>query len=336
MISTKPSQTVAASPLLPGITVLIPVYNRGESVKSTLRSLELQSRRPERVILIDNNSIDNSLEVISDWASEKNSEGWEVSVIRELTPGAAAARKAGERLITTRYACFFDSDDLMHPDFVEKAMEDFDNDPELKITAWSLRFNNPDGKKRIRRILPGRPLENHLVQGLLSTQAYAVDTTYLRASGGWNPAIGGWDDWELGLRLLMGGGKLKVCSDVRAEITVQEDSITGLSYMHRKGDWERTIDEMESLTLASMGPRALNRNFDDKTAKRILRLLAYRRAILAAHYKKEGDNAGAKKLLKKALSEPSLSPLRKRLLSLAYHYTAIGLPGAGGIFPALL
>ena len=40
------------------LTVIIPVYNRASLVKRTLESVEQQTLRPLRVILVDNNSTD--------------------------------------------------------------------------------------------------------------------------------------------------------------------------------------------------------------------------------------------------------------------------------------
>lgn len=327
MSDTKFSEDFApSSSLTHGITVIIPIFNRAGIIGETLRSIEAQTRWPDRVILVDNNSTDASLDVVNQWAGQRREEGRRVDVIIEKQPGAAAARKAGERLVDTRYLYFFDSDDFMHPDLIEKAMEDFESDSSLKISVWSLLFLNHDGTKRARRIHADRPLENHLVQGLLSTQAYAADTEYFRSAGGWNSDIGGWDDWELGLRLLLAGGKIHISDDIRAEIRVHKDSITGLSYLHRKGDWEMTIDEMERQVRESINPMKAY----------ILRMLAYRRTILAAHYRHEGDRRSARSLLSSALSTPGLSKFQCLILRIAYLFTSLGIRGAGCLFPPLL
>lgn len=335
------------------ITIVVPVYNRASAVASMLSSIEAQSHIPEEVILVDNNSSDNSLEVLNAWARRMNERGWKVTVISQPKPGAAAARKAGEQLVKTPYVAFFDSDDLMHPDFVAAALEDFKLHPNLKLTVWNLNYHNPDGSVTRRRLIPSHPLENHLVQGLLSTLAYAVDTEYLRSVGGWNPDIGGWDDWELGLRLLAGGGKFMITDIPRAEITVQKDSISGLSYLHRKGDWEKTINEMErvlldyapAVNLQASSSRDVKHKPEDNICeislkeadiRFALRLLAYRRAILAAHYRHEGDKEGSRILFNEAIKSPYLNSFHRLMLRGAYRLTRTGCRGAGYIFPRLL
>lgn len=310
--------------LRPGITVVVPFFNREASLPEMLESIRVQTRRPEAVIFIDNNSSDSSSAIVREWSDARISEGWDITMESENRQGAAAARKKGERLARTRYLSFFDSDDMMRPDFIRKAMQDFEADPQLVITAWNVEFHNPEGLSYRRRIHSSRPLENHLVQGLLSTQAYAVDTDYLRSAGGWTPEIGGWDDLELGLRLLSAGGKIKITDEVRADITVQEDSISGLGYRHRRNDWEHTLDVMENFAYSLPNNR------------KILKLLSYRRAILAAHYQLEGDPDASKSLLCEALAHPKLSSIDKFYIRSAHLFTSLGLPGAGSIFPRLL
>ncbi|MDE6272661.1 MAG: glycosyltransferase family 2 protein [Muribaculaceae bacterium] len=324
--SNPAADTSSLTPFSDGITVIIPVFNRGGIIGDTLRSIEVQTRWPDRIIMVDNNSTDNSLEVISRWAEKWRPEGKRIDIITEKRPGAAAARKAGERLVDTRYLYFFDSDDEMHPDLIEKAMKDFESDPELKITAWSLRFKTPEGREFTRRILPDRPFENHLVQGFLSTQGYAVETQYFLEAGGWNPDLRGWDDWELGLRLLLAGGKLLISEEPRADIRMHEDSISGFTYLHSKGVWEIAIEEMERV--AKKG--------DSPMRSYILRMLAFRRAILAAHYHHEGDKDAARSLLSTALSAPELSSFHRLIFRLAYRFTSLGLRGAGLLFPRFL
>lgn len=309
------------------ISVVVPVYNRAHQLPAMLESLRRQTQRPREVIFVDNNSSDGSPDIIRHWAEQRREEGWSVMLIKETRPGASCARHTGELAASSTILSFFDSDDVMHPDFIRKAADAFAADTDLDIAAWNVAIIHPDGTHRNRRILPGRILENHLVQGLLSTLSYAVRRDALAAAGGWSESIGGWDDWELGLRLILSGAKISVTDEPRADITEQENSITGLGYLHRKGDWENTLDRMNINA---------ERAADPQTRGFVLRMLAYRRAILAAHYRREGDRGAARVLLSKALAEPALSLRHRITIRAAYLYTATGLPGAGAIFAPML
>lgn len=310
------------------LALVIPVYQRAHQVGETLAALEAQTSRPDEVILVDNGSTDGSLELLHRWSRRMLRLGWNVSVLEECRRGAACARQTGLESVRSEYVMFFDSDDIMPPRHIQLARADILTHPTADICAWSLGYECDGRRLGQRRILPpGREIENHMVQGLLCTAAYAVRTAFLRRAGGWNPSIGGWDDWELGLRLLLQRPEIYVDPRPRLYVRVQEDSISGLGYVHRAGDWEHTLDVMERNALAC-GDAALR--------NRLLRLIAYRRVNLAAHYRRERrpDLSGA--LLRKALLGHGLARGSRLLLRTAYLHTASGLPWAGGIYPRLL
>ena len=311
-----------------GLTLVIPVYNRARIVERTLRSVENQSCRPDEVILVDNGSSDGSLSILEDWGRRMRGAGWNVRVLSEPKRGASCARQRGLEHCSLPYVMFFDSDDIMDPRHIERIKEDFAGDPSLDLTVWNVCYvNATDGRKRPRRILPAHPLENHMVQGLLCTAAYAVRTSFIRDAGGWNRSVGGWDDLELGLRLLLQRPRLRISREVRVYAIVQADSITGLTFAHRCGDWEHTLDIMQASADSIADPRLRTH---------LLRLLAYRRINLAAHYHREGRDDLASPLRAGTLQDNSLGFRQRLLLRIAYMHTSIGLPAAGGIYPPLL
>lgn len=171
-----------------GITLVVPVFNRLGQVELTLASVAAQRRMPEAIVLVDNGSTDGSWECLLKWREEMLGRGVRVRVEREPRPGAARARQTGLEFVETEYVMFFDSDDIMPPGYVADAIRDFEENPELDMTVWGVTSFYEDGRRHRRRVwsdgtLPTL-LENHLVQGLLSTQAYAVRTSFLRAAGG--------------------------------------------------------------------------------------------------------------------------------------------------------
>lgn len=318
--------SVAASGVA-DLTVVIPVYNRAAVVEDTLRTVAAQSLRPRELILVDNGSSDSTYAILDRWAGAMRRKGWCVTLLSEPRKGAARARQTGLDRVSTEYVMFFDSDDWMHPDHVRRVMEDFLSAPFPDITCWSVAFHNDSGRSSHRRVHPAHPLRNHMVQGLLSTLGYAVRTSFIRRAGGWNTSLGGWDDLELGARLLLNGPVIRITPEPRAEVRVHGDSMSGDGYAHRAGDWERSLDEIERVAAASSRPERCD----------VLRLVAYRRAILAAHYRREGLRDESRALLLKALNcKAPLSLLQRGVIRFAYRFTAAGLPGAGAIFPQML
>lgn len=309
------------------LTVVIPVYQRARQIEETLASLVAQSVRPGELILVDNGSTDDTPEVLRRRAADMAAAGWRVRVLTERRRGAAAARQCGLNAVVTPYVMFFDSDDIMPSGHIESALRDIVLHPEADLWVWGIGYESEGRRIGARRVRPRHLLHNHMVQGLLCTAAYVVRTAIIRRAGGWNPAIGGWDDWELGLRLLLNGARVSVDPRPRLYVRVQEKSISGLGYLHRAGDWERTLDAVE---------RTAESAADPKTRLTLLRLVAYRRVNLAAHYAHEGRPDLGEALLRSALTAATLSRRHRLLLRLAYLHTSRGLPWAGGIYPQLL
>lgn len=310
-----------------GLTIVIPVYNRGHIVGRTLESISAQRRLPDEVILVDNASTDNTPDVLEAWRDKMAQSGLRVKVMSESRPGGARARQTGFESVTTDKVMFFDSDDLMRPGHVENILTLFDTNPDSDIVAWSTLTHFPEGGERYKPVLHDKHMEGHLLHAMLATQAYAVRTEYFRMCGGWDTSLHGWDDLEAGFRLLLGNPKVVISDECNVDIYPQgENSITGVDYTHRRGEWENVISIMEH--------HALQSGRADKG--HIMRLLAYRRAILAALYVREGNREAAKEQLSEALHCQSLNRLQRLYLRLAYAVTSRGIRGAGRPAPYIL
>ena len=64
MPTTSFQQVIIPAPLSPAISVVIPMYNAAEHVGECLESLLIQTFQDFEVILVDDCSIDNSIEIV--------------------------------------------------------------------------------------------------------------------------------------------------------------------------------------------------------------------------------------------------------------------------------
>lgn len=292
----------------PEIGIVVPVFNRAASVGVTLDSILGQTYRPINLVIVDNNSSDASRQTVEEWADAHSSNNFRVSVVTESKPGAAAARNRGLAELDAPYVMFFDSDDVMYPSLVVSAVDEFVKNPDLDLVYWRHVISGGKRSRFTRTDL----LEYHLIHCLLNTSAYmARRSTFLNA-GGWNESLHVWDDFELGLRVLLTNPKTRGIDRVLYEVTSHEDSISGISFSPKRGAWEKTLNVMEREISECHSPEK----------SRMLKMIEYRRAILAAHYDREtGDST---------VTIPSSLPLR-----FAYRYTRLGGRGAWSILKLL-
>lgn len=91
------------------ISVVIPVYNAGNTVVATVMSILEQKGCSFEVILVDDGSTDSSGTICDSLAA---SDG-RVHVIHQANKGVSAARNAGIAAATGTYVMFSDSDDIL-------------------------------------------------------------------------------------------------------------------------------------------------------------------------------------------------------------------------------
>ena len=100
------------------VSIVIPAYNVAEKIISLLDSVVNQTYRELEIIIVDDGSTDDTLEVIEGYRKDPR-----VSIIAQANRGAAAARNAGLRIAQGEYLMFFDSDDDVVETVVEKMVE---------------------------------------------------------------------------------------------------------------------------------------------------------------------------------------------------------------------
>lgn len=300
------------------MSVVIPVRNREHLIGRCLESVKAQTWRPIHVIVVDNGSADNTRQVVADWISDNEENDFQVSLVEESKPGAAVARNRGLKEVDTDFMLFFDSDDVMHSNLVEAAMNEFIEHPELDMVHWRIEYLFSKNRKKVSKYTITDEWRYQIYHSIFTTIGYAVKTVFFRRAGAWNEHLRCWDDWELGIRLLLANPLMKGIDRVLATVYHQSDSITGENFNSKGGEWEKAIDITEDFV----------ENSGHKNADWLVDMINYRRAILAAHYKRENRLDLAKPLLHKALSNRTMSLPRKWLLKLLYHYTAIGGRGA--------
>lgn len=296
------------------MTVVIPVYNRAERVMSTLRSLEAQTLRPLDIVLVDNNSNDDTAVTLSRWQSQVVTDDFRVKIVCEKTPGAAAARNRGLDEVITPLTMFFDSDDLMTPGHCKRVVEAFESHPEADIIGWDCMTVFPDGSTRKVIFADRDLLWNDVFQGAMATQRYVARTVIFREAGGWNAGCMGWNDIELGLRILLRKPRVvKLGGDITVNIIHTADSITGASFSAKSAVWEHTLDVMEE-------------SADRAGDIRLKRYLNFRRAILAGDYRREGATDRSHRLMAEVMKKEK-KPCYRMLYRLAVRYRGASLPG---------
>lgn len=130
------------------ISVIIPVYNAEKFLKQTINTVLQQTYKNWELILVDDKSTDNSIEIISKYI-EKNKN---IRLIKnESNSGAAMSRNKGIDVANGKYIAFLDADDLWEKEKLEKQLK-FMKGKKCAFSFTAYEFANENGIGNGRKV----------------------------------------------------------------------------------------------------------------------------------------------------------------------------------------
>lgn len=114
------------------VSIIIPVYNASKYLDKCIESLINQSYKKIEIIIIDDGSTDNSLEIIQSYASENDN----IRYYSQNNQGVSSARNKGISLSSGEYIFFIDADDWVEREYIEKMVENVGEDTDFVYCDW--------------------------------------------------------------------------------------------------------------------------------------------------------------------------------------------------------
>jgi len=102
------------------LSIIIPVFNKAETIEKALNSVKCIGRKDIECIVIDDLSTDNSREIITEISRKINNV---VSIFNKTNIGAGASRNIGIKKAVGEYIMFLDADDCLNGSAVSQALE---------------------------------------------------------------------------------------------------------------------------------------------------------------------------------------------------------------------
>jgi len=110
----------------PLVSIVIPTYNRAHCISQTIKSVVDQTRTDWELIIIDNNSTDNTLQIIDSFSDKR------ISTHQIENNGiVASSRNLGIKQSKGKYVAFLDSDDWWVPDKLEISLRVLESGSDL-------------------------------------------------------------------------------------------------------------------------------------------------------------------------------------------------------------
>ena len=187
---------------MPFFSVVIPLYNKEPHIQRTINSVLAQKVQDFEIIVVDDGSTDNSVEVVKDFKDQR------IRLIRQKNAGVSAARNKGIEETKADLIAFLDADDEWKPCFLETVLRLREKYPEAGayVTAYEKCDEKGNRSKPLYKNIPPAPWEgllpNYFLTAALgempiSASGICVPKTILLEFGGFQEGVWVWEDSDL-------------------------------------------------------------------------------------------------------------------------------------------
>ncbi len=131
------------------ISVVIPLYNKEQSISSTLQSVCDQTYTDIEIVVVNDGSTDNSAVVASTYPDVR------IRVINKENGGVSSARNRGIKETQGDFIAFLDADDLWDKDYLAEQVKMIHDFPEAAM--WGINFAEMNNGKLVRKLETALP-----------------------------------------------------------------------------------------------------------------------------------------------------------------------------------
>jgi glycosyltransferase involved in cell wall biosynthesis len=218
----------------PLVSILVPAYNAEKWIAESLESAVAQTWDNKEIIVVDDGSLDRTLEVARRYESKT------LTVATQANQGAAAARNKALSLSKGDYIQWLDADDILSRDKITRQLEALPaTAPErtLLSSGWAyFMFRHHRAQFTPTPLWADLSPTEWLLRKMelnlhMQTATWLVSRAMTAAAGPWNTKLLGDDDGEYFCRVLLQSNGVKFVPE--AKVFYRASGATSLSYIGR-------------------------------------------------------------------------------------------------------
>ncbi len=209
-------EEIVSSFIAEPVTILVPAYNEQAVIINTLQSLAAVNYEAlVRVIIIDNNSTDNTAKLCREFIANTKSKYIEFELIAETQAGKNFALNHALQLVETDNVLTIDADTILHPDALKYIVSRINSEENIGAVAGCILVANPKATIIARMqdwdyyisINAIKRCQSEFKSTLVAQGAFSIyQTAEVKKVGGWSDCIG--EDIVLSWNLLSNGKKI--------------------------------------------------------------------------------------------------------------------------------
>lgn len=164
------------------VSIIIPTLNREKLIGFTIDSIFNQNYQNWECIIVDDGSTDNTEDLIKSYQKKDN----RIKYFKRPSnykPGGNGARNYGFQISNGKYINWFDSDDIMYPDFISQKVAKFKECQKVNIVSSGfIKINKETNHKSsfYNTDLKDAPIEEYLLKKLkLNTPTFMFERDFI-------------------------------------------------------------------------------------------------------------------------------------------------------------
>lgn len=134
------------------VSVIVPVYNVGAYIRRCLQSILNQSYRNLEIIIVNDGSEDDSLNICTEFANNDD----RIIIISQENSGLSAARNSGIQSATGEYIIFVDGDDYLSKDCIKECSKYFFEKFDFLMFSFTRKYSD--------KLVPAQIFENDYIK----------------------------------------------------------------------------------------------------------------------------------------------------------------------------
>jgi glycosyltransferase involved in cell wall biosynthesis len=128
------------------ISIIIPVYNVGEYIKECLDSLLMQTYKDLQILIVDDGSTDNTMNIIKDYEDKFEN----FTILYQKNAGVSVARNTAFDYIKGEYTIYIDPDDFLELDMLENMYNRAEKvNVDIVISEYYVYYDENDSRNYI-------------------------------------------------------------------------------------------------------------------------------------------------------------------------------------------
>lgn len=237
------------------ISIIVPLYNKGEKVCKTIDSVLKQEYENYEVVVVDDGSKDDSANYVKSYTDPR------IKYVYKNNGGVSSARNYGIYKSKGEWILFLDADDEILPSALSELLSLRKKYPKCKLLTGQIKWMNEGKEQHVK--------EKHVVSGSFctsypfwtiwqnkccpGTRNLLIHRSVIEKYGGYDERMSFFEDWEFSLRMARCG----TIACVNKYIAVYNQEEGGLSTSSHPLEKEMAYYIPEIIKKASFFERAL-------------------------------------------------------------------------------